>query len=320
MKRFVRFATVAMSLAGLAWLLRADGVTAPTVQRMANGDVQIQYKAASGTYCRIETSTDLQSWASLVTAQSTGTVNYTDAAAPYFPKRFYRARELAAATLTGDHLATSAGDLVIHPVNHASFVMSWNGRMIYNDPVGASSLYSGFAKADLILVSHSHSDHYSNTTLAAVLNAGGKIIAPQAVFNSMTAALKAATTVLVNGAGTTAIGLTVDAIPAYNANHPLGTGNGYVVTLGGKRLYMSGDTGAIAETRALQNIDVAFLCMNVPFTMTVADAVSVTRDFRPKAVYPYHYRNQDNSLADLAGYKAQVGTELGIEVRLRTWY
>jgi L-ascorbate metabolism protein UlaG (beta-lactamase superfamily) len=309
-----------MGLVGMAWLLRADGVPTPTVQRMTNGDVQIQYKAAAGTYCRIETSTDLLSWASLVTAQSTGTVDYTDGAAPYFPKRFYRAKELAAATLTGDHLATSAGEVVIHPVNHASFVMSWNGKMIYNDPVGASALYSGFAKADLILVSHDHGDHYSNTTLAAVLNTGGKIIAPQAVYNSMTTALKAATTVLANGASTTAIGVTVDAIPAYNANHPLGTGNGYVVTLGGKRIYMSGDTGAIAETRTLPNIDVAFLCMNVPFTMTVAAAASVTRDFRPKAIYPYHYRNQDNSLADLADFKAQVGTDLGIEVRLRTWY
>jgi L-ascorbate metabolism protein UlaG (beta-lactamase superfamily) len=287
---------------------------------MANGDVQIQYKAAAGTYCRLETSTDLQAWVSLATAQSTGTVIYTDGAAPYFPKRFYRARDLAAAALTGDHLATSAGDLVIHPVNHASFVMSWNGKMIYNDPVGASSLYSGFAKADLILVSHDHGDHTSYSTLAAVLNTGGKIIAPQAVYNGMTAALKAATTVLANGASTTVIGLTVDAIPAYNTNHPIGTGNGYVVTVGGKRLYMSGDTGAIAETRALTNIDVAFLCMNVPFTMTVAAAVSVTRDFRPKAIYPYHYRNQDNSLADLAAFKAQVGTDLGIEVRLRAWY
>ena len=109
-------------------------------------------------------------------------------------------------------------------------------------------------------------------------------------------------------------------MPAYNANHPKGSGNGYLVTLGGKRLYVSGDTGDIAEMRALADIDVAFVCMNVPYTMTVAQAVSAVREFQPRIVYPYHYRNQGNALSDVDSFKRQVGTDLGIEVRLRKWY
>jgi L-ascorbate metabolism protein UlaG (beta-lactamase superfamily) len=97
-------------------------------------------------------------------------------------------------------------------------------------------------------------------------------------------------------------------------------GNGYVLTLGGKRIYMSGDTGDIPETRALQNIDVAFLCVNVPFTMTVNQAAAVTRAFAPKVVYPYHFHNQDGTYSNLTSLKSLVGYDLPIEVRIRKWY
>ena len=109
-------------------------------------------------------------------------------------------------------------------------------------------------------------------------------------------------------------------MPAYNSNHPLGTGNGYVLTIGGKRIYMSGDTGDITEMRLLPNIDVAFVCMNVPFTMNITNAASAVRDFRPKVIYPYHYKNQDGTFADLNEFKRRVAQDLGIEVRLRKWY
>ena len=316
-------------LIGAVWIAVAVAASPPTVQRQANGEVLIQQTTTAGQYFRVEASTDLQAWTPLVTLLSGGVLQHTDSAAPYFPQRFYRIANLTGnAILTGDHLVTSAGDAVIHPVNHASFVMSWNGKMIYGDPVGAASLYSSFPKADLILISHSHSDHYSNTTLAAVVNAGAQIVAPQAVYNGMTAALKAMTTVMLTGQAIPAnntppqslMGVTIEAIPAYNANHPLGTGNGYVLNLGGKRIFQSGDTGDTPEMRALTNIDASFVCMNVPFTMTVASAAGVVRAFRPRVVFPYHYRNQDNSLADLNSFKQQVGTDLGIEVRLRTWY
>ena len=316
-------------LIGVVWIAVAVAAAPPTVQVLAGGEALIQQTTPAGQYFRVDASTDMQTWTPLATLLSGGLLQHTDSAAPYFARRFYRIASLTGTgLLTGDHLVTGAGDAVIHPVNHASFVMSWNGRMIYGDPVGAASWYSGFAKADLILVTHSHSDHYSNTTLAAVVNSGAQIIAPQAVYNGMTAALKALTTVMLTGQTIpanntppqTRMGAAIEGIPAYNSNHPLGTCNGYVLTLGGKRIFMSGDTGDTPEMRALANIDASFVCMNVPFTMTVASASSVVRAFRPRVVYPYHYRNQDNTYADLNAFKQQVGTDLGVEVRLRTWY
>jgi L-ascorbate metabolism protein UlaG (beta-lactamase superfamily) len=112
----------------------------------------------------------------------------------------------------------------------------------------------------------------------------------------------------------------VTAVPAYNTNHPFGGGNGYVVTIDGKRIYISGDTGAQPELRALENIDIAFVCMNTPFTMTPADAVSLVRDMKPKIVYPYHYRNQDGTTGNAITFKNLMSTDFSIEVRLRKWY
>jgi L-ascorbate metabolism protein UlaG (beta-lactamase superfamily) len=112
----------------------------------------------------------------------------------------------------------------------------------------------------------------------------------------------------------------IEAVPAYNANHTLGLCNSYVLNLGGKRIYVSGDTGNTSEMRGLTNIDVAFLCMNQPFTMTVNDATNAVRAFRPRVVYPYHYRNSDGSLNNANQFKQLLGRNDGIEVRLRNWY
>ena len=136
----------------------------------------------------------------------------------------------------------------------------------------------------------------------------------------MSAALRAVTAVLTNSATTNVLGLTIEAVPAYNGNHPRGTGNGYVLTIGGNRIYMTGDTGDIPEMHTLPDIDVAFVCVNVPFTMTVSDATNAVRAFRPGVVYPYHYRNQDGTLNNANSFKQRFGTDLGIEVRLRKWY
>ena len=291
------------------------------LQRLTNNEILFRLNASTGVLYRIDASTSLPGWNSLLTLRGTGSNQHTDSAAPYFSSRFYRATELSGTNiLTGDHLASTNGEIVIHPIDHASFVMSWNGKMIYNDPVGAATLYAGLPKADLILVSHSHSDHFSGATLNAVTNANTVIIAPQAVFNSLSAAQKVITIVLTNGASTNVMGLNIEAIPAYNSNHPLGTGNGYVLNVGGKRIYMSGDTGNIPEMRALTNIDVAFLCMNQPYTMTANDATNAVRAFRPGVVYPYHYRDQDGSLANASLFKQRLERDLGIEVRLRKWY
>jgi L-ascorbate metabolism protein UlaG (beta-lactamase superfamily) len=324
---FPRLLTAGLPALGLgaALLLADDAGPQPLVTRQTDGDVLVQLSVPAGQFQRVETSTDFQTWNALATVSSNGTAQYRDSGAVYKERRYYRFVAVPGTGIfTGDHLQTSAGDVVIKPINHASFVLQWDGKTIYCDPVGAASLYSGIPLADLMLVTHSHSDHYSATTLTSQKKATGTvIIAPQAVYTGMNATLKPLTTPLANGGSTTAIGMTIDAIPAYNltnTNHVQGAGNGYILTIGGKRIYLSGDSEDIPEMRNLQNIDVAFVCMNTPYTMNVTKAISTVRQFKPKVVYPYHYRNSDNTYADLPLFKAQVGSDLGIEVRQRAWY
>ncbi len=316
-----------MPLAGLgtAWLLADDAGPQPQVIRQADGGVLVQLSVPAGQYQRVECSADFQSWQTLATVSSTGTAQYEDTGAVYQNRRFYRfTAETGTSVFTGDHLQTDDGDVLIRPVNHASFVLSWKGKTIYCDAVGATTLYTGLPQADLMLVTHSHSDHYSASTLTSQKKAAGTvIIAPQAVYTAMNATLKGLTTVLANGGTASAAGIAIDAVPAYNltnTNHVQGAGNGYVLTIGGRRIYLSGDSEDIPEMRALKNIDAAFVCMNTPYTMNVTKAISAVREFRPKVVYPYHYRNSDNTYADLTVFKNGIGTDLGIEVRRRPWY
>jgi L-ascorbate metabolism protein UlaG (beta-lactamase superfamily) len=294
------------------------------ISPLTNREIALTLTGSNGPNYRIETSSNLSNWNALVTlAGASSSASHTDTAAPYFAERSYRALQLPGVTnLTGDHLVTTNGDVIIHPVNHASFVMSWQGKMIFNDPVGATTLYSTFPKADLILVSHSHSDHFLATTLDGVRSQTAVIIAPTAVYNSMSTSLRAVTTVLTNGASTNVLGIRIEAIPAYNisnSNHPLGVGNGYVLTIGGKRIYIAGDTEDVPAMRALRNIDVAFVPVNRPYTMDVASAANAVRTFRPTVVYPYHY-SPSTPATDVNLFKQGVGQDLGIEVRLRKWY
>ena len=221
----------------------------------------------------------------------------------------------------GDHVATSDGDLVIHPIDHATFVMGWKGKAIYVDPVGTGKRFDGFPKPDLILVTDIHGDHLSPETLEAVADAKTTVVAPSAVAEKLSEKLRKQTTVLPNGETKSVAGISIEAVPMYNLTadrlkyHNKGRGNGYVVNLGGKRVYISGDTEDIPEMRALKNIDVAFVCMNLPYTMTVDQAASAVREFKPKIVYPYHYRG-----SDVEKFKKLVGEDSGVEVRLRDWY
>jgi L-ascorbate metabolism protein UlaG (beta-lactamase superfamily) len=220
-----------------------------------------------------------------------------------------------------DTIPTQDGDLKIYPINHATLALEWKGKMVYVDPVGGAKAFEGLTAPDLILIAHIHGDHFDRATLSAVAGAKALLAAPPSVAEQLPADLKQRTTVLTNGQRAELAGIAVEAIPAYNltpqrqANHPKGRDNGYVLTLGGKRVYISGDTEDIPEMLALKNIDVAFLCMNLPYTMDVTQAARAVRAFKPRIVYPYHSRG-----SNLEEFKKLVGTDAGVEVRLRDWY
>lgn len=223
--------------------------------------------------------------------------------------------------LSGDAFRTTKGALVIHPVQHASFVMGWNGKAIYVDPAWDAALYDKLPPPDLILITDIHQDHMNTAVLEKLVRPTTKIIAPAAVREKLPAALQQVTEVLANGAQTTALGARIEAVPMYNLTaerlryHTKGRGNGYVVTMGGKRVYVAGDTEGTPEMLALKNIDIAFIPMNLPYTMTVEQAANAVKAFKPKLVYPYHYQG-----SEVAAFARMVGDKSGVEVRQRAWY
>jgi len=172
--------------------------------------------------------------------------------------------------------------------------MQWNGKTVYVDPVGGAKPFAGLPKPDLVLVTHPHFDHFDPKTLEAVVPAGGQtvLVVPKTVAEKIPETLRARVTVkvLTNGERAEVLGIAVEAVPAYNTSpgkekfHPKGRDNGYVLTIGGKRVYIAGDTEDTPETRALKGIDVAFLPMNLPYTMSVEKAAEAIREFRPRIV------------------------------------
>jgi L-ascorbate metabolism protein UlaG (beta-lactamase superfamily) len=194
---------------------------------------------------------------------------------------------------------TEGGEIVIHPVEHASFVMEAPGMVIYADPVGDPAVYAGLPPPALILVTHEHGDHYNAETLAALAGAETRLLTNPAVHAMLPADLQARATAIGNGETTTANAIGIEAVPAYNTTadrlqyHPQGRDNGYVLAIDGRRVYIAGDTEDIPEMRALEGIDIAFLPMTLPYTMDVAQAASAVAAFEPRIVYPYHYGESD---------------------------
>ncbi|PWW01555.1 L-ascorbate metabolism protein UlaG (beta-lactamase superfamily) [Hoeflea marina] len=233
----------------------------------------------------------------------------------------YAARAAAKAS---DVFQSAAGDITIHPVDHASFVMETPQGVIYCDPVGDAAQYSDLPKPNLILVTHEHGDHYNAETLTALMGEGVELITNPAVNAMLPEALKSGARQLSNGESTEWKGVSIDAIAAYNTTeerknfHPEGRDNGYVLGFEGFRVYISGDTENTPEMKALEAIDVAFLCMNLPFTMDVAQAADAVSAFKPKVVYPYHYRGKDGGTQDPAEFAKLVGEST--EVKIVDWY
>ena len=215
-----------------------------------------------------------------------------------------------------DTIKTSKGDLVVSFLGHSSLMMSWNGKIIHSDPVSSEADYAKLPKADILLISHDHYDHLDLKAVDHIRTAATKIVG-----NPDVAKQVRGTIVMKNGDTQTVDGLKIEAVPAYNLKHmsepgkpfhPKGVGNGYVATIGDQRIYLAGDTENIPEMKELKNIDIAFLPMNLPYTMTPEMVADAAKMFLPKVLYPYHQGETDT-----AKIVALLKNEKGIEVRIR---
>ena len=215
-----------------------------------------------------------------------------------------------------DVIPTSKGDLEITFLGHGSLMMTFGGKIIQVDPYGEVADYSTLPRADLLLVTHDHYDHLDPQALKSVLKPGTTVVGAPSCTGKLPGAI-----IMANGDTRTVLDLTIEAVPAYNIEHkrpdgnpfhPRGAGNGYIVTFGETRVYIAGDTENTPEMKEIKNIDVAFLPMNLPYTMTPEQVADAARAFRPKILYPYHMGDTDTErLVEL------LQGDKDIEVRIR---
>ncbi|MBI9085153.1 MAG: MBL fold metallo-hydrolase [Desulfobacterales bacterium] len=215
-----------------------------------------------------------------------------------------------------DIVKTSKGDLKITFIGHGSLMLNQAGKIIHIDPFGQLADYDEFPKADALFLTHHHRDHLDPKALQQVRTPDTLVILTEICSKTVQSGI-----VMKNGDVRTVMGIGVEAVPAYNikhkrkngeAYHPEGEGNGYVLTIGDKRVYIAGDTENTLEMKRLENIDVTFLPMNLPYTMTPEMVADVATAFKPKVLYPYHYGETDTSrIVDL------LKNDEDIEVRIR---
>jgi L-ascorbate metabolism protein UlaG (beta-lactamase superfamily) len=217
-----------------------------------------------------------------------------------------------------DTISADDGDITVHAVKHASLVLQWGAHVIYVDPVGGAKLYENLPVPTIILITHIHGDHFDPITLLGIT--GDAIVAANPeVYALLSPKVQASGHSLANGEKVEINGVNVEAIAAYNISqdrlsyHPKGVGNGYLITLGGKRIYVAGDTEPTPEMMALTDIDAAFLPMNLPYTMTPEQAADAVNFFQPALAYPYHYGQ-----TDLSRFSKAVTADT--QVRLLNWY
>ncbi len=233
------------------------------------------------------------------------------------------------ADLTGDKSGQEipgATQVGVIPINHATAIITLNDVAIYTDPVGGFEKFVGYPDADIILVTDIHGDHLSTSTLASVMRDETTLVVPHAVFQLLPPDLARRAKVLGNGDTLTDRELKILALPMYNlpelpdSRHTKGRGNGYIIGASDVRIYIAGDTAGIPEMRELKDINIAFIPMNLPYTMSVEEAADAVLDFKPNLVYPYHYRGE-NGLSDVAKFKSLVETgNPKIKVILENWY
>ena len=198
-----------------------------------------------------------------------------------------------------DTIKTSAGKLEITFIGHGTLMFSFDGKVIHVDPWTKLADYSKMPKADIILITHQHRDHLDLRALGFIRTEQTTLVLTEICSSKVKGGL-----VMRNGDVKIVGGLGIEAVPAYNLvhmrspgvpYHPKGEGNGYVITFGDKRVYVAGDTENTPEMKALKDIDVAFLPMNLPYTMTPEMVADAARAFKPKVLYPYHFGQTDTS-------------------------
>jgi len=214
-----------------------------------------------------------------------------------------------------DVFTTAKGELAITFIGHGTLMFEYGGMVIHVDPVSREADYSKLPKADIVLVTHEHGDHLDPDAIAKIEKDGTIVVATELCAERLDGAV-----VMKNGETRTVKGLPVEAVPAYNIKHkrgngqpfhPKGAGNGYVVTFADTRVYIGADTENIPEMKALADIDIAFLPMNLPYTMTPEMTADAARMFKPAVLYPYHFGDTDTSKI------VELLKNSGIEVRIR---
>jgi L-ascorbate metabolism protein UlaG (beta-lactamase superfamily) len=215
-----------------------------------------------------------------------------------------------------DIIKTSSGDLTITFIGHGSLMFAFGGKVIHVDPYSKLADYSKLPKADILLITHEHRDHLDTAALEKIRTEKTRVVLTEAGAGRVSGG-----TVMKNGERKTIDGLTIEAVPAYNIEgkrengqpyHPKGSGNGYIITFGDKRVYIAGDTENIPEMKGFKNIDIAFLPMNLPYTMTPEMVADAAKMIQPKVLYPYHTGG-----TDIAKLTALMKDQKGIEVRIR---
>lgn len=223
---------------------------------------------------------------------------------------------IAQKSFDSDTIKTSAGDLKITFIGHASLMFQFGNLTIDVDPWGEKADYSKLPKADLILITHEHYDHLDPAAIDKISTPKTQIVLTAACFETLKKG-----TVLRNGDSKVFDGIKVEAVPAYNLQHmnkdgkpfhPKGSGNGYILTFGDKRVYLAGDTENIPEMKSLKGISIAFLPMNLPYTMTPEMVADAAKALKPAILYPYHYGDTD--VSKLVGL---MKTVQGVDVRVR---
>ena len=230
------------------------------------------------------------------------------------------------AAIAADTIPATGGNIELTPMTHAHVQIEYGGKVIHVDPTGESALATA-KPADMILVTDVHGDHMDPEAIDMINKDSTIYVAPAALAGKF----PGMTEIIANGETRTIDGVSVQAVGSYNLQrgpkpgmlfHDMGRGNGYVLTLGGQRLFFSGDTECVPEIEALTNIDVAFLTMNLPYTMPPSEAADCAKAFRPGIVYTYHYRGmggptpEENQQAFVAAMKGTAG----IEVRTPNFY